>query len=86
MRRRSPRTSAHALAQRDPPEANDSAELVFQIFVNNRRIVNDHCVVNQCGNLSVGTAAAAFMVANGYPIGEEAIIFMRATLWALVSP
>jgi len=37
---------------------------------------------------SVGleTAAARFMAADDYPIGEEAIHFMLATLWALVSP
>jgi hypothetical protein len=34
----------------------------------------------------LGTAAASFMAADGYLMSEEAIIFMQATLWALVSP
>jgi hypothetical protein len=34
----------------------------------------------------LGTAAARFMAADGYLIGEEAIHFMLATLWALASP
>ena len=37
-------------------------------------------------SIRLGTAAASFMAADGYPIGEEAIHFMLATLWAPVSP
>jgi len=37
-------------------------------------------------SIALGTAAASFMAADGYLMGEEAIIFMLATLWALVSP
>jgi len=37
-------------------------------------------------NIRLGTAAATFMAADGGLMGEEAIIFRRATLWALMSP
>ena len=35
-------------------------ELVFQIFVNDRRVVNDHSVVNQRGNLADGIDREVF--------------------------
>jgi hypothetical protein len=37
-------------------------------------------------SIGLGTATGSFMAADGYLMGEEAIIFMLATLWALVSP
>ena len=37
-------------------------------------------------SIGLGTAAASFMAADGYLMSEKAIIFMLATLWALVSP
>ena len=41
---------------------------------------------NVVSSIGLGTAAASFMAADGYLMSEKAIIFMLATLWALVSP